>query len=129
MTFDYRDLQVHGGETTTISFTVSNTGQRRGAEAPQLYLTDGPDGRCMRQIGVKRVELEPGTSRTVTLTVDPRLLAHVDADSGRWELAAGTYQIALAKAANSTVLTTQTTLPQARFGPLAHHQSAPGDPG
>jgi hypothetical protein len=96
ITFDYRDMRVHGGETTTISFTVSNTGQRRGAEAPQLYLTDRPDGRCMRQLGVERVELEPGTSRTVTLTVDLRLLAHFDTDSGRWELAAGTYQIALA---------------------------------
>ena len=63
-TFEYRDLQVHGGDTTTVSFTVSNTGLRRAGEAPQLFLTGAPDGRCMRQLGAERVELEPGTSRT-----------------------------------------------------------------
>jgi len=102
---------VHGGDTTTVSFTVSNTGLRRAGEAPQLFLTGAPDGRCMRQLGVERVELEPGTSRTVTLTVDPRRLARFDDDTGQWQLAAGTYQIALARAADSVVLTAQTALP------------------
>jgi hypothetical protein len=113
--FDYRDLQVHGGDTATISFTVVNTGQRRGAEEPQLLLTDAPGGRCKRELGIERIELEPGTSRTVTLTVNPRLLARFDDDTGRWHLAAGTYQIALAKAADSIVLTAQTTLPPAQY--------------
>jgi len=113
--FDYRDLQVHGGDTATISFTVVNTGQRRGAEEPRLLLTDAPGGRCKRELGIERIELEPGTSRMVILTVDPRLLARFDGDTGRWHLAAGTYQIALAKAADSIVLTAQTTLPQAQY--------------
>ena len=51
----------------------------------------------------------------MTLTVDPRLLARFDGDTGRWHLAAGTYQIALTKAADSIVLTAQTTLPQAQY--------------
>jgi len=33
-TFEYRDLQVHGGDTTTLSFTVSNTGRRRARRGP-----------------------------------------------------------------------------------------------
>src|SRR5690606_26676825 len=39
-TFAYSDLEVDGGETITASFTVSNTGDRAGADVPQLYLTE-----------------------------------------------------------------------------------------
>src|SRR5215472_15294213 len=59
-TFSYGDLQVSGGETITATFTVTNTGQREGADVPQLYLTDAPGERRMRLIGFERVELRPG---------------------------------------------------------------------
>src|SRR5690606_25815026 len=39
-TFDYADFEAQGGDTIGASFTVTNTGQRRGADVPQLYLTD-----------------------------------------------------------------------------------------
>jgi hypothetical protein len=42
-TFDYSDLQVEGGDTVTAALTVTNTGDRAGADVPQLYLT--PLGR------------------------------------------------------------------------------------
>src|SRR5215472_127753 len=73
--FGYRDLQADGGETVTAAFTVTNTGDRKGADVPQVYLTSAPDGPRMRLLGFERVELEPGESRTVTVTADPRLLA------------------------------------------------------
>ena len=38
-TFDYSELEVSGGETITATFTVTNTGERDGADVPQLYLT------------------------------------------------------------------------------------------
>jgi beta-glucosidase len=41
--FAHSDLEVSGGETITASFTVTNTGEREGADVPQLYLTDAPD--------------------------------------------------------------------------------------
>lgn len=62
-TFDYDDLQLEGGETITASFTVTNVGERKGADVPQLYLTEAAGDKRMRLLGFERVELEPGESR------------------------------------------------------------------
>jgi beta-glucosidase len=77
-TFDYSALEVTGGETITATFTVTNTGEREGADVPQLYLTEAPDEIRMRLLGFERVELAPGESHKVTLAADPRLLARFD---------------------------------------------------
>ena len=73
---------------------------------PQVYLTGTPDGPRMRAARLQRAELEPGESRQLTVTADPRLLARFDGQTGRWHLAGrGTYQIAVSKAADSPGLT------------------------
>jgi beta-glucosidase len=59
-TFAYGDLEVAGGQTITASFTVTNTGEREGADVPQVYLTRAPDQERMRLLGFERVELAPG---------------------------------------------------------------------
>ena len=55
-TFDYKDFKLNGGETITATFTVTNTGQRAGAEVPQVYLTDAAGERRMRLLGFERIE-------------------------------------------------------------------------
>ena len=65
--FEYRDLTVTGDETVTASFSVHNTGDRNGADVPQLYLTPAPDGQRLRLLGFERVQLETGESRRVTI--------------------------------------------------------------
>jgi len=128
-TFDYSDLRVQGGGTVTATFTVTNTGGRRGADVPQVYLTSAPDGARMRLLGFERVDLEPGESTQVTVTADPRLLARFDSqagqagqageagEAGQWRITAGTYQVALGSAADSLRLTGETALEGALFGP------------
>jgi beta-glucosidase len=115
-TFEYGDLEVDGGDTVTATFTVTNTGDRAGADVPQLYLTGAAGDRRMRLLGFQRVELEPGESERVTLTADRRLLARFDAEAGQWRIDEGTYEIALGKAADALDLTAQTTLTEALFG-------------
>jgi beta-glucosidase len=114
--FGYRDLEVSGGDTVTASFTVTNTGDHAGADVPQLYLTEAVGDRRLRLLGFERVELQPGQSRRVTLTADPRLLARYDGDAGQWRIAQGTHQIALARSADEPVLTADTTLTGRLFG-------------
>jgi beta-glucosidase len=114
--FEYADLVLEGVETITATFTVRNTGGRAGAEVPQLYLTEAAGDARMRLLGFERVELEPGESRTVTLTADRRLLARFDGDAGQWHIAAGTYEVAIGKAADNLELTGETSLSEARFG-------------
>lgn len=115
-TFTYGDLAITGGETITAKFTVTNTGQRQGADVPQIYLTDAPNGKRMRLLGFERIDLQPGESRQVTLTADPRLLAKFDGGLNQWAIADGAYTITVGKSANEMVLTGRANLTGRRFG-------------
>jgi beta-glucosidase len=114
--FRYANLETSGGETVSATFTVTNAGERDGADVPQLYLTAGPDGDRVRLLGFERVELAPGESRTVTVVADPRLLARYEADAGGWRIAGGTHHVALCRAADDLVLTAEVELSERRFG-------------
>ncbi|HEY8543744.1 MAG TPA: beta-glucosidase [Acidimicrobiales bacterium] len=115
--FDHADLEVTGGDTVTASFTVTNTGDRAGADVPQLYLTDAAGDPRRRLLGFQRVDLQPGGSRRVSLTADPRLLARFDGRDGRWHIAGGTYTVALGRNAEDLGPSAQVTLDDRTFGP------------
>lgn len=104
-TFAYSHLRLSGGKTVTARFTVHNTGTRKGADVPQLYLRSR-DGQAMpRLIGFERVDLNPGESRTVSITIDQRLLGRFDGPANRWTVDGGSYAIALSRAADAPVET------------------------
>src|SRR5262249_7258054 len=96
-TFEYGDLAVEGGDTITANCRVTNVGGRAGADAPQLYLTDAAGDQRMRLLGFERVELQPGESRQVILTADPRLIARYDGDAGQWRISGGIYRVAVGR--------------------------------
>lgn len=77
----------------TASFSVKNTGRREGATVAQLYMTSNPAGPQQRLAGFKRVELKPGASQTVTVNIDPRIVAEYVANG--WEITRGAYGFAL----------------------------------
>lgn len=93
--FDYASLKVDGGKALTVSFDVKNTGGRAGADSPQVYLTDAHGQTRLRLIGFQRVSLQPGETKHVTLTADPRLLADFDEAGHKWRLDGGTYRVAV----------------------------------
>ena len=70
-------------ESITISFTVTNTGSRKGDEVAQLYFTDKLSSVTVYEKklrGFERVTLEPGETQTVTMTLDAKDLALLDKD-------------------------------------------------
>ena len=83
----------------TANFTVQNTGGRDGATTAQLYLVSRAGAPKRRLVGFRRVDLASGTSQSVSLTIDPRLLA--DWKDGGWVMAAGNYGFALGKDAET----------------------------
>ncbi|WP_354157096.1 beta-glucosidase [Arthrobacter sp. UYCu512] len=80
--FGYGNLTVQDRGGVRAEVTVTNEGPRSGADVPQLYLLEDPAGPRMRLLGFERVDLEPGESRTVELTADPRLLASYNTGRG-----------------------------------------------
>lgn len=95
--FRYSDLRIAGGKRLSATFTVRNRGRRQGADVAQLYATvPGADGHAMRRlVGWSKVVLEPGQSKTVTIAIDPRLLANFDERHTLWHVAAGNYRFDL----------------------------------
>jgi beta-glucosidase len=114
--FSYSNLKVSGGKTVTAVFTVTNTGKRAGADVPQLYLTNAAGENSMRLLGFERVELAPGESKQITLTADPRLLAHFDWEKQKWQIKAGNYEIALGRSAVDLPLDSSVKLTAQLFG-------------
>ncbi|WP_422056645.1 beta-glucosidase [Sphingomonas sp.] len=115
--FAYAQPQVRGGKTLTVSFTVTNTGHRAGADVPQLYVTRDGSGKPMRLAGFHRVMLNPGESRRVTLTAEPRILADYDISLPGWRIAGGSYRVAIARDATDRSMTLTTTLDAATMKP------------
>ena len=73
--FCYSSLSLEGD---TVSFTVKNTGKNRGCEVVQVYVGTLPAAFPQpkkRLAAFERVELSPGESRRVTLTVPEKKYA------------------------------------------------------
>lgn len=116
--FSYDDFAASTAGDTTVaaSVTVMNTGRAVGADVPQLYLVRAPDGRRVRLLGFERVTLRPGESRRVSLVADPRLLARFDTTARQWRVDEGAYTVALARAADTVVVTKVLQLRRRVFG-------------
>jgi beta-glucosidase len=77
--FTYGNLSVPekavAGEKVKVKVTVTNAGKRAGDEVVELYLTDekASTPRPVRQLeGFRRIMLQPGESRDVEFTLEPR---------------------------------------------------------
>lgn len=114
--FEYRDLVVTGGDTVHVTFSVVNTGDRSGSDAPQLYLTAVPGGKRLRLLGFQRVDLAPGQAQRVSIEADPRLLASYDGSAGCWRIKPGKHTVAVGASAVALQLTAEVELAGRAFG-------------
>ena len=88
-TFAYSDLSVR---RDGVSFTLTNTGARPGAEVAQVYLT-GPRDRVFRPAlelkGFQKVTLQPGESRRVAIPLDGYAFRWFNPRTNQWAVEGG----------------------------------------
>ena len=102
-TFSYSNLRADKAEFTaadmlTFTVDVANTGNVTGKEAVLLYSSDlvaslVPDNKRLRAF--TKIELKPGETKTVSLTIPASDLAFVGSD-GKWRLEKGDFRITVA---------------------------------
>jgi beta-glucosidase len=86
-------------EPIWVSFEVTNSGARKGAEVAQIYLglPESLGEPPKRLVGWVKVELAPGETREVTVTLDPKATSHPlsywDVKTNGWEIEGGDYQV------------------------------------
>ena len=98
--FEYSKLRVSPDTTSdghvAVSFDVTNTGDRAGAEVAQVYVADGHSAvpRPPKELkGFAKIDLEPGETQRVTISLDRRSFAYYDTDAGEWTVAPGDFEV------------------------------------
>ena len=114
--FAYSNVVVTGGKSLGIAFDVANTGRRAGAVVPQIYVARD-NGEPMRLAAFTRVMLQPGETRRIVLSAEPRIVAAYDAALPGWRIAGGRYRVALARDATDRSLVSMTMLDPAILKP------------
>lgn len=101
--FSYSNLSVACQRVQCQArFTVTNTGALPGKAAPQIYVAaekikwEAPK----RLAGWDKIELEAGQSKTLTVAIEPRLLALYEPQDKLWHVHAGRYTVFLAQHAD-----------------------------
>ena len=118
--FAYSDLKAQTRDgVLTVSFQVKNVGARAGKAVPQVYVSPKAGGweAPRRLAAFSKLELQPGGAQTVTLSVDPRLLAVWDAKAHGWSVAAGDYDLSLGASSAEASVKTTVSLPAQAIGP------------
>jgi beta-glucosidase len=113
-TFQYDNLVVSekadsGDEWIPVSFTVSNVGNRQGAEIAQLYIVpkDLPE-KTIQLRGFERIELNAGEKKEIKIRLSPQQLAHYD--TGKWLIEPGKYEVRIGASSQDIRLTKEITL-------------------
>lgn len=116
-------------EELRVRFEVRNTGTRAGKDVALIFVSPVAGGwEAPRRLGAfAKVDLAAGAARELDVRVDPRLLAVWDDEQHGFRIAAGDYQVTLARSARETEQTTIITLPERRL-PRARARAERGSP-
>ena len=103
--FAYSDLSL---TKDAVTFTLTNTGNRDGAEVAQVYVSAprkqafGPKKELK---GFQKAFLKAGESKKVTIPLDDKAYRYFNVKTNRWETEGGTYEISVAASVADVRLT------------------------
>jgi beta-glucosidase len=109
--YEYSNLridppQIHSEGMAHVSLEVKNTGDRAGTDTVQLYIheTASPVATPIKQLrGFERVDLKPGETKNVTLTLTPEDLQLLDRDM-HWRVVPGDFEIMVGRSSEDLPL-------------------------
>jgi beta-glucosidase len=109
--FRYSNLRVSqaAGEPTVwrVSFDVTNTGAREGAEVAQVYVGDhhAKVPRPAKELkGFSKINLRPGETRRVTVPLDRRALSYYDVNGKQWVAEPGVFDVLVGRSSEQIEL-------------------------
>lgn len=99
-TFEYSDISIQPSVVTqvqpvTVRCKVTNTGKRAGDEVVQLYVRDVLSSVTTYEknlVGFDRIHLEPGETKELTFTIEPRDLQLLNSDN-HWVVEPGDFKV------------------------------------
>lgn len=103
--FEYNNLKMKSAHhRSTISFTIKNTGKMAGAEIAQVYIKQEKSTlpRPEKELkGFRKIFLQPGEQKQVTLTLKEDAFQYYDDEEGRWILEPGVFDILVGSSSRS----------------------------
>ena len=117
-TFKYSHLEVEAGKPGNyeVSFDVTNTGARAGADVAQVYVAEANPKvpRPPKELkGFSRVELAPGETRHVSVPLNPRAFTFYDVAAKHWHADTGKYTVEVGRSSEDLPLQADITLSSA----------------
>jgi len=99
-----------------VSFNITDTGSREGAEIAQLYI-GAPHGKVRRPLkelkGFSKVMLHPGETKHVSVILGARAFSYYDVDSKQWRVESGNYDVLIGRSLDQMELRGKLALPSA----------------
>jgi beta-glucosidase len=111
-TYSYSNLRVTAGKNPQVTFTVTNTGNRAGAEVAEVYasLPAAAAAPPKRLVGWSKLPLKPGESKEVTVDVNGKYLSIFDVKQHGWHLVPGDYNFMVGGSSQNLPLKESVTL-------------------
>ena len=98
-----------------VSFDVTNTGKREGAEVAQVYIADkhSPVERPAKELkGFVKINLEAGEKRRIQVMLGQKDLSYYDVNSQRWSATPGRFAVLVGSSSENIQLQGSLMLPE-----------------
>ncbi len=111
--FEYSDIElskkkISENDELTVTFKIKNTGDVAGAETAQLYVADNESTifRPVKELkGFKKVFLEPGEEKKISLVLGRRDFAFWNVNVNDWTVESGSFDIIIGASSEDIRLT------------------------
>ncbi|MCX6245027.1 MAG: glycoside hydrolase family 3 C-terminal domain-containing protein [Bacteroidetes bacterium] len=111
-TFAFKNITVSGsiikaGSPVTVTFEVTNTGSREGAEVAQVYVRDieASVPRPVKELKeFRKIWLKPGKTVKVSIKLKPEAFSFYDVTTKSWKIEPGLFEILIGSSSRNILL-------------------------